>query len=268
MWLNDYKIKKRPAGHIEPPAKRLLQRRHTPLQEPDNAFAMCGTDFRKGGQALHKFALHAVRIAIRTLGRPRGNRTLNVGSLCTGSAGDAVALDTLQAALETESIDIAFEHIFYCEKVENKRDRWCKKVHSVIAGTEVDALLPCAFTDCEQLGTPSARCTMHTKKHAECTCRLPSHLCLLIAGISCKDFSRANMNKGQYSQGNTGIFNAQHTPGGSAQTMHAVLALVSKINIEALLLENSDELAGNIIRHHWMNSSAHLAQRDMIAMLS
>ena len=52
------------------------------------------------------------------------------------------------------------------------------------------------------------------------------------------------MNKGQYSQGNTGIFNAQQTPGGSAQTMHAVLALVSKINIEALLLENSDELAG------------------------
>ena len=95
MWLNDYKIKKRPAGHIEPPAKRVLQRRHTPLQEPDNAFAMCGTDFRKGGEALHKFALHAVRIAIRTLGRPRGNRTLNVGSLCTGSAGDAVALDTL-----------------------------------------------------------------------------------------------------------------------------------------------------------------------------
>ena len=28
--------------------------------------------------------------------------------------------------------------------------------------------------------------------------------------------------------------------------MHAVLALVSKINIEALLLENSDELAGSI----------------------
>ena len=246
MWLNDYKIKKRPAGHIEPPAKRLLQRRHTPLQEPDNEFAMCGADFRRGGEALQKFALHAVRKAIRTLGRPHGNRILNVGSLCTGSAGDAVALDTLQTALETESIDITFEHIFYCEKVENKRDRWCKKVHSVIAGTEVEALLPCAFTDCEQLGTPSARCTMHTKKHAECTCTLPSHLCLLIAGISCKDFSRANMNKGQYSQGNTGIFNAQHTPGGSAQTMHAVLALVSKINIEALLLENSDELAGNI----------------------
>ena len=104
MWLNDYKIKKRPAGHIEPPAKRLLQRRHTPLQEPDNAFAMCGADFRRGGQALHKFALHAVRTAIRALGRPRGNRTLNVGSLCTGSAGDAVSLDTLQAAFKTESI--------------------------------------------------------------------------------------------------------------------------------------------------------------------
>ena len=108
MWLNDYKIKKRPAGHIEPPAKRLLQRRHTPLQGPDNAFAMCGTDFRKGGEALQKFALHAVRIAIRTMGRPRGKRTLNVGSLCTGSAGDAVALDTLQAALKIESIDITF----------------------------------------------------------------------------------------------------------------------------------------------------------------
>ena len=54
------------------------------------------------------------------------------------------------------------------------------------------------------------------------------------------------MNKSQYSQGNTGIFNAQQTPGGSAQTMHAVLALVDTITIEALLLENSAELAGSI----------------------
>ena len=76
------------------------------------------------------------------------------------------------------------------------------------------------------------------------------------------------MNKGQYSQGNTGIFNAQHTPGGSAQTMHAVLALASKINIEALLLENSDELAGNIHSPSLDEFLSQLGKRDIIAILT
>ena len=237
MWL-----KKRLRPDESEPAKRILKRRHTPLVQPDINFSLTGEDFQRNGSALPKFASHAVRTAIQQIGRPHGNHVIKVGSFCTGSSADAIAMEALQRAFKDEAINVEFEHMFYCEKHDRKRDVWCKRVHQIISDTTVAAYLPCAFHDCEVLGTNKAKCTMHRKQGDGCS--LPQHLGLLVAGFSCKDFSRANTTKGAL-QG-ADIFNAKQTPGGSAQTMHAVLNLLSSIKVDAILLENSDELAGPV----------------------
>ena len=244
MWLRRGLKRTADDASPEPPPKRVLLRRHTPVVEPSIAFSMTGGDFQRGGSALQKFAGNAVAKAIKAVGRPHGGRAIKVASFCTGSAADAIALDSLQHALKAEDMDITFEHSFYCEKHDRKRDVWCKKVHKIISGTDIANLLPCAFTDCEVLGTSKATCTMHKKQSPVCNCTIPDWLSMLVAGFSCKDLSRANQNKGAL-QG-ADLWNALQTPGGSAQTMHAVVNLVKATQIDALVLENSDELAGTI----------------------
>ena len=241
MWLRSGLKRK---ADNDSPTKRVLRRRHTPVVEPSASFEITGDDFQRGGSVLRKFAANAVAKAIKAIGRPHGGRVIKVGSFCTGSAGDAIALDALQDALKAENIDVTFEHAFYCEKHDRKRDVWCKKVHQVLSGTDIANLLPCAFTDCEGVGTSKAKCTMHKRQTTGCDCTIPDFISLLVAGFVCKDFSRANMHKGSL-QG-ADIFNALQSPGGSAQTMHAILHVVGSIHVDGLILENSDELAGSI----------------------
>ena len=193
MWLEALK-RKAEAIEDAPKAKRILERRHTPLMEPDTPFKVSSADFSKGHSVLPQYVGNAVRTAIKTSGRPHGKGVIRCASICTGSAGDAIALDALQTALQAEGIDVVFDNLFYCEKHDRKRDYWCKKVHQVLSGKADEKYLPCAFHDCEVLGTIKAKCTMHTKQSTPCT--LPSHIGLLIAGFSCKDFSRAIMYKG------------------------------------------------------------------------
>ena len=175
MWLNDLKRRLAAEGQ-QPSPTRPLKRRHTPLVPPDAEFKVTGNDV-KGCSLLQKFARHAVIQAIVTCGKPTcNNRTITVGSMCTGSAGDCVALDALQHAFQAEEINIRFTHEFDCEIDNRKRDIWCKEGHKRIQGVD-DALdLPCAFADCETLGTNKAKCTMHQELGTPCS--LPAHLML------------------------------------------------------------------------------------------
>ena len=82
------------------------------MVEPSASFEVTGDDFQRGGSVLGKFAANAVAKAIRAVGRPHGGRVIKVGSFCTGSAGDAIALEALQAALQAEKIAVKFTHEF------------------------------------------------------------------------------------------------------------------------------------------------------------
>ena len=207
MWLQTLKRAAEAMPPQQPSPKRALKRRHTPVTEPDPEFEVSGNDI-KNCCILQRLLAHAVATVIKRYGRPTcGRRTITVGSLCTGSAGDAVALDELEQALQAEDIDIIFRHAFFCEIDKRKRDVWCKEVHQVLQGVDDPMELPCAFDDCETLGTSKATCTMH--QQAGKPCGLPDALDLLTAGFICKDLSNANSNKANLKGAD--IFKAKET---------------------------------------------------------
>ena len=169
-------------------------------------------------------------------GRPLGRRKMKVGSMCTGSVADAVALNYLAAALAAEDVHLDFEHSFSCENNPGKQS-WIRKVHDAMYG----GTHSCVFDDAVTLATENRFCVAHIGK-----CALPARLDMLIAGFSCKDFSRCNMNRASFH--GSDVFNAQRSPGASSDTMHAVLRAVDTMLVDILVLENVDDLADELHR--------------------
>ena len=66
---------------------------------------------------------------VHSLGRPQdASGIMRVASLCTGSAGDCLALDAVSVALQREGMELSFDVCMNCECVSEKRE-WINCVH-------------------------------------------------------------------------------------------------------------------------------------------
>jgi len=132
-------LKRQQAGPApEESRSRTLQRRHTPTLSLEEITA---ADFHDGS-FLRKFFAICVHTAIKAVGRPTfAPQTHNVGSVCTGSAQDAMVLDAVEYAFEADNIPVDFNVPFTCEMVSEK-GKWISKVHQALkSGCPV----PCNF---------------------------------------------------------------------------------------------------------------------------
>jgi hypothetical protein len=119
MWLN---CKTGKSG-----TKRALLRRHTPVVEPVDKIT--AADFQDG-TFLDHFARSCVFKGVQTLGRPALSSalTMAVGSGCTGSAMDLIALESLQRAFGQDNIPIGFSYPFFVE-CDKAKAKFCANVH-------------------------------------------------------------------------------------------------------------------------------------------
>ena len=218
------------------PTERILCRRHTPLEgEP---VPLTGTDFQDGS-FLCKFAKNCVRKATTLFGRPLiACSTQNIGSVCTGSAMDAMAVSATEAALRAEDIPADFDFSFTCETEKNKANFIAQIIPKVLPCHNG---LPCNFQLLENFAHPDKRkCGVHNRP-----CKLPSSLHGLIGGLSCKDWARMKNWHSGPKQNGAAIYGADKSPGKSAECMHGLIATVKACPTDWVILENSDELTEN-----------------------
>ena len=161
---------------------------------------------------------------------------INWASMCSGS--EVVLFDLLSIATyyQGRGVNVIFKHRFSCE-CKPAKQQW---IHGLF--DELGMEQACVFVQAEDLNQPRAYCCTHRRK-----CPVPD--CdIMIAGTSCKDFSKASSNRCHLSP--TDVLMQDSTPGGSAQTMRALLKYVSRHCVAILLLGNSDNLdeAGPLTR--------------------
>jgi site-specific DNA-cytosine methylase len=221
MWLNSKTGK---SG-----TKRTLLRRHTPVVEPVDKIT--AADF-KDGTFLDHFARSCVFKGVRTLGRPALSSalTMAVGSGCTGSAMDLIALESLQRAFGQDSIPIGFSYPFFVE-CDKAKAKFCANVHDCYS-VEGQAL-PTRLADISTFAVDAP-------KHG-----VPVSLQGFIAGFSCKDFSKCNVHR-KDAAGGGGILAAASSPGKSADTFAGVLQVLDTCPPDWGILENVDDLVNDL----------------------
>ena len=217
MWLQALGKKSSQAGQ---PAgsKRKLARRHTPVSVECSELDAARFD---DGTFLDVFASECVRRAIVKLGRPFSEGEFDVGSGCTGSAMDKVALTFVETALQAEGIRIKFRTPYICE-MDREKAQWAQKVHAALSPSD---LAPCSYMN-----------LMDFEGSAEVKCHIDNHRCNvkafqdgLIVGISCKAHSKANNNR--------------KTITGVGDSFQGLLALLDRMPTDWLLIENVEEFA-------------------------
>ena len=171
----------------------------------------------------HNFS--ALLKASRDLGP---DRTVTIGTGCTGSAADALVFEAMDEAYREYLPDISFKYKFNCE-INDKKREWIVKLHNALAHDEsTDSVhVPCMFGDVLDLGASEAYCHVHEKK-----CVVPS-VDIFVCCTSCKDFSKQNTKRTQ------GLVTQQtSTPGGSAQTLRGLNAYIEAHRPTIVLFEN------------------------------
>ena len=127
-------------------------------------------------------------------------------------------MDAVNSALVGEQVGISFHPVFTVEEEATKRS-WITKVEKALTPSSD----PCCFTDITKLKEGSGQCVQHRVK-----CDLPRALDGFVCGFSCKDFSKANMQRG-VRRGHD-ISRALTSPGKSADTMHGFLDVLDSCN--------------------------------------
>ena len=121
-------------------------------------------------------------------------------------------------------ISLQLKQVFAAEIAPAKQE-WIKAVTYQSETT-------CVFEDCTHLSRPAAKCVKHNR-----LCKVsPCHV--FIAGFSCKDLSRQNVDRAH----NTSILGEQSSRGATATTFNAMLGYCDVCFPEILVLENVDAL--------------------------
>ena len=158
------------------------------------------------------------------------DRTITIGTACTGSAADALVFEAMEEAYREFLPDISFKYTFNCE-INDKKRRWIMNLHKALAhdGSTDSVCVPCMFEDVLHLGANEAYCHVHDKE-----CVIPS-VDIFICCTSCKDFSKQNTKKTQ------GLVTQQTSSlGGSAQTLRGLNAYIEAHRPTIVLFENVD----------------------------
>ena len=164
-------------------------------------------------------------------GRQLGpDRTITIGTACTGSAADALVFEAMEEAYREYLPGISFKYTFNCE-INDKKRSWIMKLHEALAhdGSTDSVHVPCMFGDVLHLGAIEAYCYVCDKE-----CVIPSND-IFFCCTSCKDFSKQNTKRAQ------GLVTQQtSTPGGSAQTLRGLNAYIEAHRPTIVLFENVD----------------------------
>ena len=175
---------------------------------------------------LHKLANENVERLLALSSRPIApSMELMWASVNPGSEVALFVLDAIQQSYAQRGIQLRFKHAFSCEVN-----------HDWISGVfhEIGAVKGCVFERAEHLAEGHATCLTHGRQ-----CIVP-HADIIIAGASCRDFSRAS--------------SSSHT-GGSLTMFHGLVRYLTNHNVSLLFLENADSLddAGNNLQGHVEN---------------
>ena len=151
------------------------------------------------------------------------SRTHRYATICSGTEVTTVALKALEQVMPQHGFRHRFECLWTCEIDKTKWD-WQRQLFTHYGDDT------CMFENAVNLHQPLQKCLRHN-----CQCRLvpPEGI---IAGVSCKDFSRQNPNR------STSVLSSSTSPGGSAQTTYALMAVTELYSPLWIVLENSDEL--------------------------
>jgi len=160
-------------------------------------------------------------------------------TVCSGSEIFVLAMASLMHMYNSMGIAVTFIYTFGCENKPFVQD-WMMRLLSLIANGLPDIYLVidpgCLFEKAECLGQEVAFCKKHNKH-----CPVPSSdLCA--AGTSCKDFSRASSS---YDKG-TNISDMQTSIGGSADTLHGLLAYLVRHLVSIIFWENVENVDEDI----------------------
>ena len=110
--------------------------------------------------------------------------------------------------------------------------RWCMDVLQELHGEDDKA---CVFDDLVLLGQNRATCRHSSEGQGPCA--IPA-IDWLVAGFSCKDFSKANPNRNKFQASR--ILSAAASPGKSADTFLGTLRVIDQKMPEVVFLENVD----------------------------
>ena len=146
---------------------------------------------------------------------------LTVGTMCSVGEVFHCVQEARREQTALRNNNFASRTLFTCDIVETKRD-WEMELNP-----DDDC---CCFVDAAHLAGTKAYCCRHNDN-----CPVPG--CnLLTVGTSCKDFSKANANRGNSSQALTD----KTSPGKSADTLQALWSYLDSHGPDVVILENSD----------------------------
>lgn len=151
------------------------------------------------------------------------------GTLCSGSEVATVALKELEKAMAANGMKHRFKLLWCCE-IDQKKWPWEQELVNDHYNCGA-----CIFSDAAELWKQCLPCAVHKKS---CPVR---PVMGTIAGVSCKDFSKANPKR-NIAKG-ASVLKQTTSAGGSAQTMHGLLWCIESHQPLWVVLENSDELA-------------------------
>ena len=168
-------------------------------------------------------------IPLRSAG---ANLELTWGTICSGGEVVLFVLDSISRAFQAYGFTFKFKHLFSCE-VKQSLQEWIAGVFQ-----ETNAACGCCFCRAEEMGQQKAQCVKHG-----CLCDVPT-VDILIAGTSCKDFSKASSytHRVYKANGGTLVLGLSSSVGGSAETFHGFSSYLQKHAVSIVLFENVDTI--------------------------
>ena len=192
-----------------------------------------------------------------------GAQKLSWGSFCSGSEAAHFVMLCVERTLHSFGFHTRFTHKFSCEK-DQEKSKWIQNVMLTQSieqsldswdddgdgGQDDDdeaeqetpryrweppmdeSSMPCIYKDICEVGQAEARCWIHGA-----SCRVPS-VDLLILGTSCKDMSKANVNRGRQDL----VLEQRSSKGGSADTFQGFLKYLDAHRPLLVIFENVDSM--------------------------
>ena len=139
-------------------------------------------------------------------------------------------LDSISRAFQACGFTLTFKHMFSCE-VKKPLQGWISSVFK-----EARLECGCCFCRAEEMGQEKAWCVKHG-----CLCEVPI-VDILIAGTSCKDFSKTSTAQRGYKSSGTLVLGLPASTGGSAETFHGLCSYLEKHVVSIMLFENVDTI--------------------------
>ena len=182
------------------------------------------------GTLLDRLAQQHIEDFMKVIPLRSVNLELTWGTICSGGEVVLFVLDSISRAFQAHGLTLKFTHMFSCE-VKQSLQEWIAGVFQ-----ESNTACGCCFSQAEDMGKQKAQCVKHSR-----LCDVPT-VDILIAGTSCKDFSKASPCHRTYKGDKTMVLSLPSSVGGSAETFHGFSSYLQKHAVSIVLFENVDTI--------------------------